>query len=307
MKIYINSPKENWVVDRFVSEWKTKNKTFNANSIKDSDIIWIIAPWTWRKLSKRYLKQKKVIATIHHIDEEKFNDKEKKDFLKRDQFVDVYHTVSDKSKIQLEKHTNKPIFTLPFWINQNVWFEINEKELLRNKFDLDINSFLIGSFQRDTEGKDLISPKLSKGPDQFFYIVKKMYSENKSVEVVLAGNRRNYLIEKLKKEKIPFKYFEMADFKTLNELYNCLDLYIVSSRVEGGPQAILECAITKTPVISTDVGIASQILNSKSIYDPESFSTASPDIEYAYRKSMSYMLPKGIENFLDFFQEVYEN
>ena len=102
-------------------------------------------------------------------------------------------------------------------------------------------------------------------------------------------------------------FFESSDFKTLNELYNCLDLYIVSSRVEGGPQAILECAITKTPVISTDVGIASQILNSNSIYNPDSFSTASPDIEYAYRKSMSYILPKGIENFLDFFQEVYEN
>ena len=70
--------KKNWVVDRFVSEWKAENKIFNTNSIKDSDIIWIIAPWTWRKLSKRCLKQKKVIATIHHIDEEKFNDKEKK-------------------------------------------------------------------------------------------------------------------------------------------------------------------------------------------------------------------------------------
>ena len=84
----------------------------------------------------------------------------------------------------------------------------------------------------------------------------------------------------------------MTNFNELNELYNILDLYIVSSRVEGGPQAILECAITKTPVISTDVGIASQILNPKSIYDPESFSTASPDIEYAYRKSMSYIFQK---------------
>ena len=45
----------------------------------------------------------------------------------------------------------------------------------------------------------------------------------------------------------------MASFETLNELYNILDLYIVASRIEGGPQAILECAVTKTPVISTDM------------------------------------------------------
>ena len=56
-----------------------------------------------------------------------------------------------------------------------------------------------------------------------------------------------------------YSYFEMADFFELNELYNCLDLYIVASRVEGGPQSILEATLTKTPIISTDVGLAKEI------------------------------------------------
>ena len=30
----------------------------------------------------------------------------------------------------------------------------------------------------------------------------------------------------------------MVNQQELNELYNCLDLYIVSSRIEGGPRAI---------------------------------------------------------------------
>ena len=38
----------------------------------------------------------------------------------------------------------------------------------------------------------------------------------------------------------------MADLELLNNLYNILDLYLVTSRLEGGPQAILESAITKT-------------------------------------------------------------
>ena len=53
----------------------------------------------------------------------------------------------------------------------------------------------------------------------------------------------------------------MVSFKELNELYNLLNLYVVSSRYEGGPQAIMECALIKTPIISTDVGIASEILS----------------------------------------------
>ena len=53
----------------------------------------------------------------------------------------------------------------------------------------------------------------------------------------------------------------MADSKTINDLYNIFDLYIVSSRIEGGPQAIMEAAYTKTPIVSTDVGVASEILS----------------------------------------------
>ena len=51
----------------------------------------------------------------------------------------------------------------------------------------------------------------------------------------------------------------------------CLTLYIVASRVEGGPQSIPECALTRTPIISTDVGIASNILSSESIFSMDNF------------------------------------
>ena len=87
---------------------------------------------------------------------------------------------------------------------------------------------------------------------------------------------------------IPYVYFEMVDFDILNKLYNSLDLYIVSSRVEGGPQAILECAITKTPIISTDVGVASEILSPNSIYELNNPLSAVPDVEFAFKQSKKY-------------------
>ena len=71
----------------------------------------------------------------------------------------------------------------------------------------------------------------------------------------------------------------------INELYNCLDLYVVSSRVEGGPRAIVEAGITKTPIISTDVGIASELMSMESIYDFESWESykmARPCVEELY-------------------------
>ena len=46
------------------------------------------------KKFQRFLKQKTVLCTIHHIDEKKFIGDEGKDFYKLDKFVDYYHTIS---------------------------------------------------------------------------------------------------------------------------------------------------------------------------------------------------------------------
>jgi len=153
----------------------------------------------------------------------------------------------------------------------------------------------------------LKSPKLSKGPDQFLKIVKQLQDEKKDLMVLLSGKRRQFLISELDKHKIPFYYLEMTNYKTLNELYNILDLYIVASRVEGGPQSILEAAATKTPLISTNVGIAEEILNSSSIYDMENYMEAKPDTEYSYRNVKQYFVPEGFISFYDMFEFINEN
>lgn len=304
MKVYLNQPNESWIVDRFRDEWYSYNKDLITNNPKDADIIWIIAPWMWKKIPKKYLKQKIVLCTIHHIDFSKFDDKEKANFQDRDLFVDYYHTVSEKTKKQISNLTNKHISAIPFWINQNIFFNIKEKEKIRKNYKINKDAYLIGSFQRDTEGSDLKSPKLSKGPDQFLEIVKRFHDKNKNTTVVLTGKRRKYLIDNLYKIGIPFYYFEMITFSQLNELYNCLDLYVVASRVEGGPQAIVECGITKTPIISTDVGLASQILHKSSIFNMENFEDAKPDILTAYNNSLKLIIPNRFKEFRTLLEKI---
>lgn len=307
MKIFINNLNENWVVDNVIKEWKHFNSKITTDNIKQADIIWLIAPWTWKKVPKKRLKKKKVICTIHHIDFDKFKGKEKTDFFRRDEYVNIYHTVSYKTKKQLETLTNKNILVIPFWINQDNFYEINNKDSLREKYKIKKSSFVVGSFQRDTEGSDLVSPKLSKGPDRFLNIILEMKKENSNLEVLLTGKRRGYLIENFTKHSIPFHYLEMVDYEKLNELYNLIDLYIVASRVEGGPRSLFECAITRTPIISTDVGFASELLSSSSIFEVEKFRLAEPDVEYSRKKVLKYKIPDGFEPFLNMFKEIYEN
>ncbi len=301
-KIYLNKASEGWIVDRFRKEWYQNQKEISTKFIQNSNIIWLIAPWTWKKINKKHLKNKKVVCTIHHIDEDKFNGEVKEDFYEREEYVDIYHAISKKTEEQLLGLTTKKIETIPFWVNQKIWYQINNKNLIKEKYKLNKKDYLIGSFQRDTEGDDLISPKLSKGPDQFLEIVKYINDIEKNAHVILTGKRRGYLIENLKNMKIKYSYYEMVNFKKLNELYNCLDLYIVSSRFEGGPQAIVECGISKVPIISTDVGIASNILAKESIFNMSNYKDATPNINEAYKNSLPYTIPAGFDNIKKLFQ-----
>lgn len=306
-KVFINTASENWVVDRFIKEWNRYNYKQEKSYRGRKKIIWLIAPWTWEKIPRKYLERNKTLCTIHHIDEKKFNNYEKNNFLERDNYVDYYHVISKSTYSQVSKLTNKPIKIIPFWVNQNIWYEIENIDQIKKLYGIKMDSFLIGSFQRDTEGSDLISPKLSKGPDRFVEIVRDLKQLHPKIEVILTGKRRQFIINSLKKNNIEYKYFEMETFENLNKLYNILDLYIVSSRVEGGPQSILECAQIKTPIISTDVGIASDILSKESIFDMDNYSKAKPNIDHAFENVQKYLIPKGFNEFNLLMKEINES
>jgi len=306
MKIYTNKINESWIIDRVIDEWSSNNNDIISNSIQDADIVWIISTWTWKKIRTKHLKDKKVVASIYHIDFDNFNKKDEKNFYKMDQYVDLYHVISLKTKEQLKRLTNKKITSIPFWVNQKNLFYIENKSSLRKKYGFSEDDYIIGSFQRDTEGSDLVSPKLIKGPDIFIDLVNRL-NNNQNIRILLAGTRRQYVINKLKELGINYKYFEMTSFQNLNELYNILDLYIVSSRYEGGPQSILETAMTRTPIISTDVGIASEILDKKSIFNMNNYKDAIPNTDISYQNAKRYLIPEGFKEFNKLFREIYES
>lgn len=304
MKIYVNKVNESWIIDRIRKDWYKNKQNISTNYIRRSDIVWILSPWVWQNLSKKILEQKKVICSHYHFDFDNFDEKE---FYLLDRYVNEYHVISQKTFQQLQSLTDKKITSIPFWVNQSIFKNLPDKDLLRRNLGLSNDDYLVGSFQRDTESDDLISPKLIKGPDIFVDLVKKIYKKNKNLKVILAGKNRQYVIRQLKESNIPFRYFQMVNLKELNELYNILDLYLVTSRIEGGPQAIMEAAISKTPILSTDVGVASEILHSRSIFNHETFANSEVNTEFAHKKSLEFTIPTGINKFEEMLRSVHES
>jgi len=303
LKIYINKANESWVVDRFRKEFISHNPQITTKLPNRSNVVWIISPWTWGKLSIKTLNNSKVICTIHHLENKDIEGNNLEDFLERDKYVDKYHVISKKTIDNLIKITNKEIVYEPFWINQNIFYEIDKKDQLRKKYNINDEDFVIGSFQRDSEGHDSSLPKLIKGPDRLIEIISFFKQNKKNLRVILSGYRRDYIVNELNKENISFDYFENTDLKQLNELYNILDLYIVSSRIEGGPQAILESAITKTPIISTNVGIADEILSQESIFDMGNYHLSTPNVNFAFKNAQKFNMQNQYKKFIKMFEE----
>ena len=171
--------------------------------------------------------------------------------------------------------------TVPYLIDVDIFRPLppDDKDLLilREQWGIPKDAYLIGNFHRDTEGADLRTPKLVKGPDLLLEIFLELRHRGLNIHVVLAGPRRHWLLGRMEEEKIPFTYIgrrhdeddiavNFLPRPQLNTLYNIIDLYIVPSRSEGGPHAILEAAAAGCKIISTPVGMAKDVLHPASIF-----------------------------------------
>ncbi len=174
-----------------------------------------------------------------------------------------------------------PSELVPYAVDTDVFKPVakNAPELedLRHRLALPARSYLVGNFHRDSEGRDLHAPKLTKGPDIFLEIIAGLLRQNVPVHVLLAGPRRHWVRSELRKRQIPFTFvgreIEQDDVSVntlpadqMRLLYGLVDAYVVSSRSEGGPRTLLEACSAHCKAISTPVGLAPDLLAPACLY-----------------------------------------
>jgi len=283
-KVFILAPNESWIVDRLDKEWYDDNPDISVDDPREADVIWLHADWCFDQLPYELLQQKQVITTIHHIVPEKFDVAARLAFKHRDMITDMYHVMNIHTLDFVRPLTSKPIELIPYWANHRIWKRTDDRANLRRKHGLPVNGYLVGSFQRDTEGagipKGIYLPKLEKGPDLLANYLEAL-NVFRPIHVVLAGWRRQYIMSRLEEMNIRCTYFEMPEQEVVNELYQTLDLYPVTARQEGGPQSLIECGLVGVPCVSRDIGIASQVLPPSAVNDNTLLATpAIPNVEH---------------------------
>jgi glycosyltransferase involved in cell wall biosynthesis len=178
--------------------------------------------------------------------------------------IDILHTSNIITKDKLVKmgFDENRIVVIPLGIDLKNYINYpkTKKLQLKKRFKLPSEKIIIGSFQKDGIGwvKGL-EPKFIKGPDIFCEVVKKL-RDKFDIHVFLTGPARGYVKNKLEAFQIPYTHVILDNYLDIIDCYNVLDLYIISSRAEGGPKALLEAMATGVPIVSTKVGMVPTII-----------------------------------------------
>lgn len=131
-----------------------------------------------------------------------------------------------------------------------------KRAAMRSQLGIPPDAVCIGSFQKDGNGwEEGSEPKYIKGPDIFVRVMGELAKAVPSLHVLLTGPARGYVKRELDRLGIAYTHHFLDDYMALAPYYHALDLYLISSRVEGGPKALMESWASGVPVVSTAMGM----------------------------------------------------
>jgi glycosyltransferase involved in cell wall biosynthesis len=192
------------------------------------------------------------------------DDPRTQDIIKCDHLVSVWHTASTRTKRQLIQAglPEKKIVIIPLGVDHKYFFPVlqEKKNELKEIFGLPEDHVIIGSFQKDGNGWEEDSePKLIKGPDIFCDILEEL-SKHMKIFALLSGPSRGYVKKRLKIAGIPFVHKLFEKSTDVSHFFQASDLYMITSREEGGPKALLESLATRTPLVTGQVGMVDDLV-----------------------------------------------
>lgn len=178
--------------------------------------------------------------------------------------ADLIHTSCSISRKQLIDWgaEEEKIRVVPLGVDTDLFSPISAEEKKQKRAELGIpeDAVLIGSFQKDGNGwEEGLDPKLIKGPDVFCDVMESL-ARDYPIYALLTGPARGYVKKRLEAAGIPFQHHYFEEFPRVADYFPLLDMYIIASRAEGGPKAILESWASGVPLVTTRVGMAPDVV-----------------------------------------------
>ncbi len=275
-ELYYIVPNANWVID-----WVGHYITSNINSQFNWPTHITSAPYTlvdhiihygdlWSFLASlkfHHNAYNTIVATIFHGNRTGEFPELAEAIDRLLEHKDVTDRVVTASRIMEQRLTSwgiapNKVTCIPLGIDLSHFKPASELQRLasRRKIGVPDDVICIGSFQKDGSGwQEGMTPKLIKGPDIFLQVIERLHNHY-NLYVLLTAPARGYVKQGLEKLGVPYKHDIVSNYQNIVSYYHCLDLYLITSREEGGPKAVLESLACGVPLVSTKVGLAPDVV-----------------------------------------------
>lgn len=269
-----------WALDADVATTKESlsalKELIEFTNLEEADVVHSVWEWPLLNLPEEKLAGKRILC---HVCNDIMRTYEQPCMIHASR-VGLWITQSRQAELQLNKVKYNQIH-IPYAIDIKIFTEkcppSDTVQSIRERFNIPKDIFVISNFMRDTLGANLRAPKDQKGAEVFLGIAQLLHQQELPIHILLAGPRRHWIRERLRENGIPYTFIgkevkgddnsiNILEPSTINLLYHASDLHLVTSRWEGGPRAVLEAAATKTPILSTHVGIAADVLEPKCLF-----------------------------------------
>jgi glycosyltransferase involved in cell wall biosynthesis len=276
-RLYYVSPGSNWSLD-WDAYYITRNvsQQFGLNAFvtrtaaeKIDEIVHYGSLWeSVASLSLKGHNLNKTVATIFHgeLEDPKFSDSIRR-IIKKQKLFSKIHTSSKIMEDRLKSWgvLSEKLVRIPLGVDLNTFFPVTavKKESLRKELGIPPEAVCVGSFQKDGQGwGEGNEPKMIKGPDIFLRVIDLLH-RHYPIFVLLSGPARGYVKRGLQKLGVPFRHFVEEDYLRIPRLYQATDIYLITSREEGGPKGALEAMATGIPLVSTEVGLVPELVRNR--------------------------------------------
>lgn len=150
------------------------------------------------------------------------------------------------------------VFCVPYGVDADLFQPATSEQRasIRRKLNLPNSTTVIGFFGKNSSNDDD-----RKGIDVFIKALVSLKQLLPDVACLIVGPGWQELIRGLNSSGVKCVWIPfVGELKGLSEMYQALDFYWVTARVEGGPVTLLEAMSTEISCLTTPVGIAREIV-----------------------------------------------
>ena len=273
-RLYYIVPGVNWVLD-WVGQYVTSNVQRNhdlkaqvVRSVKNlhGQLVHYGSLWDLAaNIDEPQHKRNWTVGTIFHgqKDQPGFTTAITKLLEKQSSFEKI-HTASRIMENRLMEWgiPADKLVRIPLGVDLKRFRPATADERVKARYELGIGNdvICIGSFHKDGQGmQEGNEPKLIKGPDILLQVIEQL-SKLYPIFVLLSAPARGYVKRGLEKIGARYAHIYKQDFHEIPQLYHALDLYLITSREEGGPEGVLESMASGIPLVTTKVGLAPDVV-----------------------------------------------